>query len=137
MKIRIYIIIILTFIVLPLFPQTGKISGEKDVSNMSQINFTETIYDFGTVKSGVEAIHYFVFSNTGTEPLVISNVRTSCGCAVPEWPKIPVGSGLKDSLKVEYNTKIKGAFDKTISVYTNDSGGMIELRIKGNVVKSK
>ncbi len=131
MRIRFYIIIILySIVVSPLFSQT-------DVSNVPQINFEEKEYDFGTVKSGGEAIHYFVFSNTGNTPLVISNVRTSCGCAVPEWPKAPVGIDGKDSLRVEYNTRIKGAFDKTVMVYSNASDGMIELRIKGNVIKAK
>jgi len=137
MKTRILLIVLLLIIVLPAVSQKVQIPGGDDIADGPVINFLETEYDFGTFKTGSEAIHYFVFTNGGSKPLVISNVRTSCGCAVPEWPKIPVGSGVKDSLKVEYNTKIKGAFDKTISVYTNDSGGMIELRIKGNVVKSK
>ncbi len=128
MKIRIfYIIVFLSIFGTSLFSQ----------SDVPKINFVEKEYDFGTVKSGDEAIHYFVFSNRGTVPLVISNVRTSCGCAVPEWPKTPIGGGEKDSLKVEYNTRIRGAFDKTISVYSNASGGMTELRIKGNVVKKR
>jgi len=137
MKTRIYFIIILLILVVPAFSQTEKTADLKEVSKATEISFLETEYDFGTVKSGGDAIHYFVFLNTGSDPLVISNVRTSCGCAVPEWPKAPVGSGTKDSLRVEYNTRIKGAFDKTIMVYTNDAKGMIELRIKGNVVKEK
>ena len=128
MKVRnFYIIVILSVFYSPLFSQT----------DVTKINFQEKEYDFGTVKSGDEAIHYFVFINEGSVPLAISNVRTSCGCAVPEWPQKPVLSGMRDSLKVEYNTKIKGAFNKTVSVYMNDSRGMIELRIKGNVVKAK
>jgi len=133
MKIRIYLIIILLYYVSPVFPQAQKGAGSGDPF----ISFVETEYNFGTVKSGVEAIHYFVFSNTGSDPLVISNVRASCGCVVPGWPKIPVENGKTDSLRVEYDTRIKGAFDKTVSVYTNDARGMTELRIKGNVVKGK
>lgn len=131
MKIRNCIIVILLLIVgFPLFAQT-------DAANVPKINFEEKEYDFGTVKSGDEAIHYFMFTNNGNIPLVISNVRTSCGCAVPEWPKTPISSGEKDSLRVEYNTRIRGAFDKTIMVYSNTSDGMTELRIKGNVVKRR
>ena len=131
MKIRNCIILIVLLITgFPLFAQT-------DAANNPKISFEEKEYDFGTVISGDEAIHYFVFTNSGNVPLVISNVRTSCGCAVPEWPKTPVGSGEKDSLRVEYNTRIRGAFDKTIMVYSNVSDGMHELRIKGNVVKRR
>jgi len=49
----------------------------------------------------------------------------------------PVGPGMKDSLKVEYNTKVKGAFNKTITVQSNASNAIVELKIKGNVIKSK
>jgi len=129
MKIRNCIIVILLLIIgFPLFAQT-------DAVNVPKINFEEKEFDFGTVKSGDEAIHYFVFSNSGNVPLVISNVRSSCGCAVPEWPKNPVGVGDKDSLRVEYNTRIRGAFNKTIMVYSNAPDGMTELRIKGNVTR--
>ena len=137
MKTRILLIVLLSIIVLPAVSQKVQMPGGDDIAVGPVINFLETVYDFGTIKSGVEAIHYFVFSNTGTDPLVISNVRTSCGCAVPEWPKAPVGSGTKDSLRVEYNTRIKGAFDKTVMVYSNAAKGMVELRIKGNVIKAK
>jgi hypothetical protein len=128
MKIRnFYIIIFLTIFGTPLFSQTAA----------PKINFEEKEFDFGSVKSGDEAIHYFVFINEGSIPLVISNVRTSCGCAVPEWPKTPIGGEERDSLRVEYNTRIRGAFDKTIMVYSNASDGMHELRIKGNVIKKR
>jgi hypothetical protein len=131
MKSIIFLIIFLLLNALPVFSQTQIGSGGPLIS------FVETEYNFGTVKSGVEAIHYFVFTNSGSKPLVISNIRSSCGCAVPGWPKIPIESGRTDSLRVEYNTRVKGVFDKTISVYTNDARGMAELRIKGNVVKTK
>jgi hypothetical protein len=99
------------------------------------ISFSETEYDFGTIRTGSEAVHYFVFSNSGKTPLVILNVRTSCGCMASEWPKIPLAEGRKDSLRVEYNTRVKGVFNKTITVQSNAKDPVIELRIKGNVVK--
>jgi len=101
------------------------------------INFSETEYDFGTVSPGDEAVHYFVFSNTGNAPLAIINVRASCGCMASEWTKKPINTGAVDSLRIEYNTRIKGSFNKTISVQSNAENGDIELRIRGSVVKSK
>ncbi len=99
------------------------------------ISFSETEYDFGTIRTGSDAVHYFVFSNSGKTPLVIMNVRTSCGCMASEWPKIPLAEGSKDSLRVEYNTRVKGVFNKTITVQSNAKDPVVELRIKGNVVK--
>ena len=106
-------------------------------TNGPLISFSETEYDFGTVRTGDEAVHYFVFSNTGNAPLAIVNVRASCGCMASEWTKKPVVTGGRDSLRVEYNTRIKGSFNKTISVQSNAENGDIELKIRGSVVKSK
>lgn len=137
MKIINLIAILLLIFIMPVFPLVDKFSGVKDASDPPQITFAETEYEFGIMEPGASAVHYFVFSNSGKVPLVISNVRSSCGCTVPAWPKIPVLPGARDSLKVEYNTKIKGAFNKTITVHTNAVNPMVELRIKGSVVKTK
>lgn len=136
MKINILTILLVLLTGLSALSQSDKGQGNKDVSGGSAITFSETEYDFGTIESGSDAAHYFVFSNRGTVPLVILNVRTSCGCMVPSWPKAPVSVGMKDSLRVEYNTKIRGAFNKTITVQSNASNAMVDLRIKGNVIKA-
>lgn len=101
------------------------------------LSFAETEYNFGTLAPGDEAVHYFVFTNSGDKPLVIVNVRTSCGCMASEWSKKPVGAGAKDSLRVEYNTKIKGLFSKIITVQSNALNPSVDLNIRGNVVKTK
>jgi len=56
---------------------------------------------------------------------------------VPAWPKVPVGPGVKDSIRVGYNTKVKGTFNKIITIQSNAENGLIELRIKGNVARTK
>ncbi|MFH1321289.1 MAG: DUF1573 domain-containing protein [Bacteroidota bacterium] len=137
MKIKILNIVLFLIFNLPAFSQTEKLTSKMDPSDGPRIAFEETEYDFGTIQSGGNAVHYFVFSSTGKVPLVILNVRTSCGCMVQAWPKTPVGAGMKDSLRVEYNTKVKGAFNKTITVQSNAVNAMVELRIKGNVIKAK
>lgn len=102
-----------------------------------RLSFAETDYDFGVLAPGDEAVHYFVFTNSGDEPMVILNVRTSCGCMASEWSKKPVVAGAKDSLKVVYNTKIKGSFSKTITVQSNALNPSVDLNIRGSVVKTK
>lgn len=137
MKIKNLIILLILTFILPAFTPAEKLPGTQDTPDKPRITFTETEYDFGTIKYGGNAVHYFVFSNTGKVPLAIQNVRSSCGCTVPEWPKAPIRSGAKDSLRVEYNTKVRGAFNKTITVQSNAGNASVELRIKGNVVKKK
>jgi len=98
------------------------------------IKFEEKDYNYGTIHKGSDGNHEFVFINEGTEPLVLSNVRTSCGCTVPSWPKEPIPSGEKSAIKVRYDTRRLGSFNKSITVYSNGSEESIRLTIKGNVI---
>jgi hypothetical protein len=97
------------------------------------IEFETTAHDFGTIPQGGDGSFEFVFKNTGKEPLVLKNVRSSCGCTVPEWPKEPVKKGDKGTIKVSYNTRITGNFSKSISVYSNSGEAPVVLIIKGKV----
>ena len=94
--------------------------------------FEETSYDYGTIAQGSDGTHHFVFHNTGNEPLLLNNVRSSCGCTIPEWPKEPIPAGETASIKVSYNTRIIGSFSKSITVYSNAEKPVV-LVIKGKV----
>ncbi len=103
-----------------------------------QIEFkTETI-DYGTVVKGEDSgVRTFEFTNTGDEPLVITNVRSSCGCTIPSKPEAPVMPGKSDKIEVKYNMS-PGTISRTITVEsnaTNVNGGTVSLRIKGKVVQ--
>ncbi len=117
---------------------SGRAAGHDLITqDGARISFRSTDHDFGMITTGAEAKHYFVFTNEGRSPLVIMNVRTACGCMVPSWPREPIAPGRKDSLAVEYNTKIKGTFSKSITVQSNASRPSVELKISGTVVKPK
>ena len=137
MEIKNLLLLLLLLLMLPAFSGTETLPGTQDAANKPRITFSGTEYDFGTIRYGGNAVHYFVFSNMGPAPLAIINVRSSCGCTVPEWPRAPVRPGAKDSLRVEYNTKVRGTFNKTITVQSNAANASVELRIKGDVVKTK
>lgn len=101
------------------------------------ISFEKTVHDFGQIeeKDG-KATCRFEFINTGNEPLIINNVRASCGCTASEWTKKPVKPGEKGFLKVTYNPKNRpGKFMKSVSVKTNANEEKSEmLKIKGVVI---
>lgn len=101
--------------------------------NGSEIEFETTEHDFGTLQQGGDGTFEFVFKNTGKEPLVLSNVRSSCGCTVPVWPKDPIKKGDKGIIKVSYNTRITGNFSKSITVYSNTGEAPVVLNIRGKV----
>jgi len=98
--------------------------------------FTEESFDFGMVNEGVQAQHEFSFTNTGTTPIVISNVRASCGCTTPYWPKDPIAPGAKANIKVSYNSSGRiGTFNKSITITSNAVQSQKVLYIKGIVEK--
>ena len=90
--------------------------------------------DYGTVKPGSDGARYFAVKNTGNKPLILSNVKASCGCTTPEWSKDPIMPGKIAQIKVGYNTGINGFFKKQVEVFSNDpQNGRIALNITGTV----
>ena len=104
-----------------------------DNKNAPEIVFTSLVHDFGTIPFDGNGTYEFEFKNTGKEPLVLSEVRASCGCTTPEWPREPIKKGEKAVIKVKYNTKIVGTFDKNVYVTSNAKTQRVELKIKGTV----
>jgi hypothetical protein len=104
-------------------------------SESAQISFDQTTYDYGTIKVNSDGTCEFKFKNKGNTPLVLTNVRSTCGCTVPQWPKQPIKKGKTGIIKVKYNTRIKGTFNKSIYVYSNGSPKPVILKITGTVVK--
>lgn len=102
-------------------------------STQDSIVFTKTINDYGTIVQGGNGNCEFTFTNKGTAPLVLSNVKASCGCTVPEWPKEPILPGKSSSIKVTYNTNNVGLFNKSITVNSNAINNTVILQIKGTV----
>jgi hypothetical protein len=102
-----------------------------------KIEFKEETINYGEVEKGKDdGIRIFEFTNTGDEPLLIKNAKSSCGCTVPEWPKERIAPGAKGQIKVQYNMN-PGPISKTITIETNainKENGMIPLRIKGTVI---
>jgi hypothetical protein len=68
------------------------------------ISFKENSIDFGDITQGQQVAHTFVLTNTGKQPLIISNVAATCGCTVPSWPKEPVAPGKSAEIKVSFNS---------------------------------
>ena len=102
----------------------------------AKIVFGEEIFDFGELPEGPKVETEFIFTNTGSEPLIISNAKGSCGCTVPSWPKTPIAPGEIGVIKVVYNTARRpGNFTKTITLTSNADTPSKVIKIRGSVVK--
>lgn len=102
-------------------------------SSSPEISFEKTLHNFGAVLKKTDANFDFVFKNTGKGPLIISNVTTSCDCTTPVWPKEPIMPGKTGRIKVGYDTKETGVFNKTITVMSNAKTNPVTLTIQGDV----
>lgn len=90
------------------------------------------MFDFDTIAIGGNAKCRFVFKNSGNEPLLLSNVVSSCGCTVAKWSRNPISPGDKGYITVSYDTSSPGSFRKTILVKSNADNKVV-LQIKGYV----
>jgi hypothetical protein len=103
---------------------------------VSKVKFNSTEHDFGSQAQGKPVTYEFEFTNTGSEPVVLENVKASCGCTTPTWTKEPVMPGKKGTIKAQYNMAREGSFRKSITVTTKD-GENITLYISGNAIAQK
>ena len=103
----------------------------------AEIVFDKTTHDSGTMMQDADGNCEFKFKNTGNEPLVLSNVVSSCGCTVPSWPKEPILPGKTSAIKIHYDTKRIGTISKQITVMSNAKSDRIILNIKGNVLQKE
>lgn len=102
------------------------------------ITFKETTFDYGKVKDGDLVKHEYKFTNTGKEPLIISDAKGSCGCTVPTWPKDPIAPGASATIHVEFNSKGKlGPQSKKVTLTANTNPAQTYLTIKGEVTPAK
>lgn len=106
---------------------------DKPVAPQDSIIFASTVHDYGTIVQASDGTCEFKFTNKGKAPIVLNDVKASCGCTVPEWTRTPVAPGEKGTIKVTYNTNNMGAFSKSITVNSNAVNNPLVLIIKGNV----
>jgi len=109
-------------------------SGKKPDKKAARIEFKDTNHDFGEVKFGGDGSCEFIFKNTGKSPLILDNVKSTCGCTIPEWTREPVIASGNGKIRVIYDTHRVGAFSKTLIVYSNASNSPVRLFIKGKVL---
>ncbi|MCG8476109.1 MAG: DUF1573 domain-containing protein [Cytophagales bacterium] len=108
-------------------------SGEK-AKKTAKFEFEEKVYNFGKVKEGDIVTHVFKFKNTGKQPLIINNIRTTCGCTTPEYTKTPVGVDQSGKITIRFNTKHKRYRQvKTITVFANTDPVTTVLELRGEV----
>ena len=109
-----------------MFAQTPVVTGPA-------IQVDKDVHNYGNVPYGGNGTCEFKVTNTGTEPLILSKCKGSCGCTVPQCPKEPILPGKSGIIKVKYDTQRVGGIYKTVTVNSNAKSGVQTLTIKGNI----
>ncbi|MCX8081111.1 MAG: DUF1573 domain-containing protein [Bacteroidia bacterium] len=127
-----------------LFVTLSKVSAQESVvpnldPNAPDIKFETEVIDYGVVEYDSNGIREFKFTNTGKTPLTITGVTAECGCTTttidgkPGWPQEPILPGKSGVIKIKYDTKRVGRFEKNITVTSNAKYSSKKLKIKGEV----
>ena len=124
---------------LVLFSMTLYVNAQEVSGNGPEIEFEKTTHQFGEIPFKGNGVYEFVFKNTGNEPLILSQPKSSCGCTVPEWPKKPILPGETDVIKVTYKyTDRPGSFSKYVTIFSNAQvNNVVKLYIKGKVLEEQ
>jgi hypothetical protein len=110
----------------------GSFAQEK----VAKIEFKSDIVDYGTIEKGSDGVRVFEFTNTGNAPLIITSVKSTCGCTVPKKPEGPILPGETGKIEVKYDTNRVNPIRKTITVTSNADTPTVALKIKGLVIDS-
>jgi hypothetical protein len=100
----------------------------------AKMDFENKEWDFGLIEAEEIVSYSFEFVNSGSDPLIISSAKGSCGCTVPEWPKVPIVPGERGFIDVTFNSKgKKGRQNKRVTLTTNVVPSQQLLTVKGEV----
>ena len=103
-------------------------------SEKAEFKFNEEKHDFGKIPQGIPVTTVFEFTNIGKEPLILTDVKPTCGCTIADYTKTPVKSGEKGLIKITYNAQAVMPFNKTIVVTSNAKTPTKYLNIVGEFI---
>ncbi|WP_026915265.1 DUF1573 domain-containing protein [Christiangramia portivictoriae] len=102
--------------------------------NSAKFEFDSETIDYGIIKKGSDGVRVFKFKNVGDEPLIVEDIKSSCGCTIPKKPEKAIMPGETGEIQVKYDTKKVGHIRKTVTVYSNAEEPIKSLKIKGQIV---
>ncbi len=105
----------------------------------TSLKFDKLTHDFGKVKEETDNKTVFRVTNTGKFPLIIDDVKASCGCTTPSKPTKPIAPGKSDKIEVVFHPN-EGQLNKqskTVRVTANTEPKETVLKISAFVEKKQ
>ncbi|MFZ2282724.1 MAG: DUF1573 domain-containing protein [Lutibacter sp.] len=132
---KIITLFILGFLTFTMNAQEKQVNEKPKDTNAPVFEFVTEVIDYGKIALNADGVRTFKFKNAGKTPLVISDIKSSCGCTVPKKPTDPIMPGESGEIEVKYATNRPGGFSKSITVSSNADEPVKTLQIKGIVLK--
>lgn len=113
-------------------------AADRDAGNADfpVLTFAKTEHDFGEIEDGTPVETVFSYTNDGKAPLVITDIKSTCGCTVPQdWSREPLAPGASSQFTVKFNGKGNGVTSKTVTITSNTEAGTEKVKIKAFVKK--
>ena len=99
-------------------------------SKFPAMSFDKTTHDFGVIQNGTPVQTVFSYTNTGQAPLVITDIKSTCGCTVPrDWSREPLNPGESSQFSVKFDGKGVNTTSKTVTVTANTQTGRETVKI--------
>ncbi|MCJ7933496.1 MAG: DUF1573 domain-containing protein [Chryseobacterium sp.] len=115
-------------------PATGEAAAPASNQPSTSIALSESNFDFGKIKKGDKVEHVYEVTNTGKNPLVISEVKPGCGCTAPDFTKEPIMPGKKGKITLHFDSSnFDGNVQKYADVYANVEKAPIKLTFTANI----
>ena len=126
------------FLTLFLFAQISS-AQKKDIVKGASIEWEKKSHDFGDIVEGEKVEFVYKFTNSGSDPLIITNVQVTCGCTTPKgWPRDPVMPGHRGEIPVQFNSLGKfGRQNKVVTIVSNAAEGNSQVTFSANVLEKK
>ena len=99
-------------------------------SKFPAMSFDKTTHDFGVIQNGTPVETVFSYTNTGQAPLVIADIKSTCGCTVPkDWSREPLNPGESSQFTVKFDGKGRNNTSKTVTITANTQTGRETVKI--------
>lgn len=117
------------------------VAAQAQKQNGPQLTWENGNHNFGEVVLGSKVEHVYKFTNTGNEPLIITDVKPSCGCTLPKsWPHDPIMPGDRGELVIAFDSSGKplGKLERTTAVISNASNeGANQIKFSATIIEKK
>lgn len=129
-----FIVLFLAFVGTSVVAQNAPVKAPAQKADGAVITLEKVSHDFGDINQGDVVEQVFKFTNTGNQPLIISEIKTTCGCTTPVFPKNPIMPGASGEIKVGFNSAGKANKQTKVLPIISNASNDASITFTTNVI---